>query len=843
MTAQTLPELIIGQNTDPDSLYEAFVAWTDRLEITLYPHQDEAIINILTGAHTIVTTPTGSGKSLIAAAAHFACWATGGRSYYTAPIKALVSEKFFSLVSIFGARNVGMVTGDAAVNAAAPIICCTAEILANIALRDGANAAVDQVVMDEFHFIAEPDRGWAWQVGLSELPRAQMVIMSATLGDVSDLADALQRRSGRSVAVVSGAERPVPLVFRWALTPVHETVEEIVTTHQSPVYIVHSSQGAALERAQSLLSLRLVSTEQRAEIVAALGHFRFAPGFGQTLSKMVRAGIGVHHAGLLPKYRRLVETLAQQGLLKVICGTDTLGVGINVPIRTVLFTQLSKFDGYRQRILKSREFHQIAGRAGRAGFDTVGHVVVQAPEHVIENEKALAKAGDDVKKRRRVQRKKAPDGFVNYSADTFDRLVASVPETLQARMRITPSMLLNLLQRDEDPAESVLRLIDTATEDRDVRRRLRRRAVGLARSLLHAGVIVRRESDSGIRYRLSDDLQDDFALNQPLSAFAMAAVELLDSESGDYQLDVLSIIEATLENPMPVLWQQQFLARGETVAELKADGFDYEERMEILEDVTWPEPLAELLRHAFNAWQPRHPWVSESDLKPKSVVRDMFERAMTFGEYVAFHKVQRSEGLLLRYLSDAYRALRQTVPDRARTDEFDDLVEWLGEVIRITDSSLLDEWEALTDPDRDAAVSSAAITDPSAARRLTANPRALEVMVRNAMFRLVTLIAADNLDALVESTRNDPQPAMTRERWDEALDGYFGEHNEVLLDSDARGPALRMIERTGRMWQVRQILHDPEDNLDWQLWATVDLDACDEEDQLTLHVADFKRID
>ena len=846
----TLPAL--GPNPGPDALYEAFTGWASSTGITLYPHQDEAILEIFSGNNAIVTTPTGSGKSLIAIAAHYAAVATGGVSFYTAPIKALVSEKFFALCEVFGATNVGMVTGDASVNSDAPIICCTAEILANIALREGREADVTQVVMDEFHFIAEPERGWAWQVGVTELPQAQQILMSATLGDVTELRADLSRRSGRDTAVIDDAERPVPLVYRWAMTSIHETVEEIVATHQAPVYIVHSTQKDALERAQALLSAKLISTEERHQIVDAIGHFRFAGGFGQTLSKLVKAGIGVHHAGMLPRYRRLVETLAQQGLLKVICGTDTLGVGINVPIRTVLFTALSKFDGSRMRMLKSREFHQIAGRAGRAGFDSVGYVVAQAPDHVVENAKAVAKAGDDVKKQRKIQRKKAPEGFVSYTEESFQKLIDSIPETLHARMRITNSMLLNLLERDEDTASAVVHLVDESVPDERTRRQLRRRAVALGRSLIQAGVVVRlpKPEASGRRYELATDLQDNFALNQPLSAFAMAALDLLDPESPTYVLDMVSVIEATLENPMVVLVQQQFKARGEAVAEMKSDGIEYEERMELLEDVAWPKPLEELLEGAYETYRTSHPWVGETALTPKSIVRDMFERAMTFGEYVAHYKIQRSEGLLLRYLSDAYRALRQSVPEHFVTEEFTDLVEWLGEVVRLTDSSLLDEWEALTDPDADPEDRLKALTHPTAKiHPVTGNVRAFRVLVRNAMFRHVELMADDKVDELAELDARAPQAVMTADLWDEALGSYWDKHDEILLDGDARGPKMLQVEEFAargdqpRTWRVAQIISDPEGNHDWQLQASVDLDACDEVGELVLHVLGFSRID
>ncbi len=830
-----------GDSPDPDALYAVFVKWAEADGLHLYPHQDAAIVDILTGANAIVTTPTGSGKSLIAVAAHFATLAAGGRSYYTAPIKALVSEKFFALCDTFGAHLVGMVTGDASVNPDAPIVCCTAEILANIALREGRGAKVDQVVMDEFHFIAERDRGWAWQVPLVELPQAQFVIMSATLGDVTDLAAGLEKRTGRPSSIIGGAVRPVPLVYSWALTPIHETIIELISSQQAPIYVVHATQGGAVDRAQALLSSGIIDRSHRRELVEALSGFRFAGGFGKTLSKLLHAGIAVHHAGMLPRYRRLVETLAQRGLLTVICGTDTLGVGINVPIRTVLFAALSKFDGHRSRLLRSREFHQIAGRAGRPGFDTVGYVVAQAPEHEVENTRVLAKFADDAKKLKSVRRKKPPEGEVNFTEASFTKLIESTPELLRARLRVTHAMLLNLLQRDEDTGAAFVALIDASTSERKVRQRLIRRAAAMGRSLISSGVVVRLDTPTagGRRYQLALDLQDNFALNQPLSALSLAAVAELDEESEGYALDVVSVIESTLENPKVILGAQQFKARGEAVAELKADGYDYDERMELLDQVSWPTPLAELLEQVYLRELASHPWLAETPISPKSIVRDQFERAMTFSEYVAFYKLQRSEGLLLRYLSDAYRALRQTVPESARSEELGDLIEWLGEVTRLTDSSLLDEWASLTS----LSGATADLGDvPPPTRTVTGNTRAFKVLVRNAMFRRLELAAADDVEALAE-LESGPGTEMTRAVWDAALGEYWDEHEELPTDADARGPGFLVVEEAGRTWQVRQIVDDPQANHDWSITARIDLDECDEAGELIVHTLSFARLD
>ncbi|WP_344614610.1 DEAD/DEAH box helicase [Dactylosporangium salmoneum] len=810
----------VPRGGDPDAVFEAFAEWAGEQGLTLYPHQEESLIEIVSGANVILNTPTGSGKSLVAAGAHFAALATDRTTFYTAPIKALVSEKFFALVEMFGAENVGMLTGDASVNADAPIICCTAEILANIALRDGEKADVGIVVMDEFHFYADPDRGWAWQVPLIELPQAQFVLMSATLGDVTRFEEDLTRRTGRPTAVVKNAERPVPLMFTYSMDPLHETIEELLGTRQAPVYIVHFTQAAALERAQALMSVNVSTRAEKDMIAEAIGNFRFTAGFGKTLSRLVRHGIGVHHAGMLPKYRRLVETLAQAGLLKVICGTDTLGVGINVPIRTVLFTALSKYDGQRTRLLYAREFHQIAGRAGRAGFDTIGTVVVQAPEHVIDNERALAKAGDDPKKRRKVVKKKPPEGSIGWGRPTFDRLVEAEPEPLKSSFQVSHAMLLNVISRSGDAFAAMRHLLTQNHEDAPAQRRLIRRAIAIYRALLAGGVVEQlpEPDEEGRRVRLTVDLQMDFALNQPLSPFALAAIELLDREAPGYALDVLSVIESTLDDPRQVLSAQQFKARGEAVAAMKAEGIEYDQRLELLEDVTHPKPLVELLDNAYHLYKQGHPWVADYELSPKSVVRDMYERAMTFVEYVGFYQLSRSEGLVLRYLADAYKAVRQTVPEDARTEELTDLIEWLGELVRQVDSSLIDEWERLRNP---SAVEETVRDEPPA---VTRNVRAFRVLVRNALFRRVELAALRRYDELGEL---DGEHGFNAAAWEEAIEGYFDEYDSLGVGPDARGPALLVIEQKPDRWQVRQIFDDPEGDRDWAIVAEVDLAESD----------------
>ncbi|OKL47407.1 DEAD/DEAH box helicase [Boudabousia liubingyangii] len=860
-----------NQLEDADALFSAFSTWAEETGRPLYPHQEEAILAIFAQEHVIVATPTGSGKSMIALAGHFKALAAGERSYYTAPLKALVSEKFFDLVAIFGAQNVGMITGDVSLNPLAPIICCTAEILANQALREAEGLDVGLVVMDEFHFYGDPERGWAWQVPLLTLPQAQQVLMSATLGDVSFFLKDLKERSGREAVLVEAETRPVPLEMEYTLEPTHELLERLIQQGRYPIYLVHFSQRSALASAQALLSANLLSKEHKARIAEAIGDFRFNTKFGRTLSKLLRHGVGLHHAGMLPRYRRLVERLAQAGVLAVVCGTDTLGVGINVPITSVVFTALTKFDGSKERHLSAREFHQVAGRAGRAGFDTIGYVEVQAPEHVIENARALAKAEGDPKKVKKITRKSAPEGRVNWTEATFDRLVAAPPEPLTSNFLITPAMVMNVLSGFGEEAPD--RLVRLATENHDPvsPRNLHLRQLGqIYRSLLTAEVL--KVAKDG-KISINRELPDEFALNAPLSTFVFAALDLLNPEDPTYALDLISLVEATLEDPRLLLVAQQHAERGHAIAAMKAQGMDYDARMEALEEVTWPKPLAELLEPAFTMFAKANPWVAGEELKPKSVVRFMVENAMTYSDLIARFDLGAAEGSVLRYLTDAYRALRQVIPPQAANEEFENIVSWLGNLIRLVDSSLLDEWESFEEAEHDPAEVAELVakhqnqtgseSTPEAAElpfgadadgriSLSANPYVFRNLVAKDLFKVVELLAADRPENLAKLGF----PGWDEDAFDECLDRYWAEYDFLETGTEARSaqylqtwteptdadfamvpapfapaPDLPVPFPTSGAWLVKQTLLDPEGDLDWAIWALVDLAASDEAGQ------------
>ena len=817
-----------------DQAFERFLEWTADRGIELWEHQEEALMDLAAGNHVILGTPTGSGKSLVALGMLFMGMAQGKRSYYTAPIKALVSEKFFDLVQVLGRENVGMITGDTHINTSAPVICCTAEILANDALREGEDADVGCVAMDEFHYFADPDRGWAWQVPLLTLPHAQFMLMSATLGDVSAIAASLREHTDSDVDLVVDAPRPVPLSYEYVKTPLEGTVELAMRNNEAPLYIVHFSQDAALSTAQSLANFGIATKEQREQIKEMARGTRFTTAFGKILKRLLSCGVGVHHAGMLPRYRLLVEKLAQQGLLPVICGTDTLGVGINVPIHTVVLTALTKFDGYKMRRLRAREFHQIAGRAGRSGFDTEGMVIAEAPEHEIENAKLLLKAGDDPKKLRKIKKKKPPEGFVTWNEQTFQRLIETQPETLKPRLRITHSMVLSMVEQGGDARARVSELIAKSLQTDEEKLKLNVRADEIFATLIDSGVVVRTEvppaegapagSEPEVDYALTVDLPEDFALDQPLSPFLLAALELLDPESETYTFDLISMVEATLEDPKQVLRAQERAARSRAMAEMKADGIDFEERKERLQDVTYPKPLEDLLDTAFATYCAEVPWANDYELSPKSVLRDMLEGANDFKGYIQKLNIARSEGILLRYLAEAFRSLDRTVPVAKRNEQLEDIISWLGFMVRSVDSSLVDEWEAAGDP---AALDMA---PPSAANQVVADRRGVTLLVRNALIRRVTLAARDHYDQLGEL---DADFGMTATRWERVLDAYYEQHEEILTDADARSSAMLSIdeadEQTAHVWHVHQIFADEDGDHDFGIMADLDLDATQEE--------------
>lgn len=822
--AERLPD---GTAASVDDLLARFLDYVEARGLQLYPAQEDAMLALLAGQHVILNTPTGSGKSLVASALMFAALARGERAVYTCPIKALVNEKWMALCHEFGPERVGLSTGDATVNRGAPILCCTAEVLANIALHEGARAPVHHVVMDEFHYYGDRDRGSAWQVPLLTLPHARFLLMSATLGDTTALAADLETRTRRPVVTVASAVRPVPLAYAYAEIALPHTIEKLVAEQRTPAYVVHFTQADAASSAQDFTSLALCSKDQKAAIAARLESVRFSSPYGAHIKRWLRHGIGLHHAGLLPKYRVLVERLAQDGLLPVICGTDTLGAGINVPIRTVVFTRLSKFDGQKTAHLTAREFHQIAGRAGRKGFDDAGYVVVQAPEHVIENLRLEEKARDG---RRVVKRKPPEHNYVHWDVQTFTRLIGARPEPLVSRFKVTHAMLLHVLSRDEDGCRALQRLVRDSHEPEAVKPAHRRRGWQLFRALLQRGIVeVVPRTPSGARVRVNVALQDDFSMDQALSLYLLETVPLLDQTSPDYALDVLTLVESILENPEIILRRQLDLVKDRAVAQMKADGVEYERRMEELDRLEYPKPLRDFVYDTFNAFADRHPWVGDEAIRPKSIAREMFETYASFADYVREYDIERSEGLLLRHLSSVYKVLSQTVPDGAKTPELVELEWYFRTMVRGVDSSLADEWERMQQGVAGTgAVGAGAAETAAATRDLTQDRRGMTAAIRTRLFSAVKLWASGrSADALLnlDPPGDETGASCTAALLDEALRAYRLEHQGPRLDPEGRNLRHTHVREDGAVWRVTQVLIDEDGHNDWAVECVVDLAA------------------
>ncbi len=805
-----------------DEMLDRFLGWVTEQGLTPYAEQEEAILELLADRHVVLSTPTGSGKSLVAMAMHFRALCAGERSFYCAPVKALVSEKFFALCEELGAERVGMLTGDASINAEAKVICCTTEVLANMALRGGESTDAPCVVLDEFHYYDDRERGMAWQLPLVVLRHSQFLLMSATIGNTAAIEEQLAAFTQRDVAHVHSDTRPVPLDFEYRETPLHETLEDLVARDEAPVYVVNFTQRECSELAQGATSANLASREARHAIAAAIGGFRFDTAYGRDVKRFLSHGVGIHHAGLLPKYRLLVEQLAQQGLLRVIFGTDTLGVGVNVPIRTVVLNKLSKFDGEKVGVLRAREFHQIAGRAGRKGFDERGRVVCQAPEHVIENRRLEAKARSGGP--RRAAKKKPPPDFVPWSRETFEQLVRQPPEQLRSQFAISHGVILGVLQREAGADYgAVIRLVNRSHESTASKARQRRRSAALFRSLVAAGIIelVRSRMGGGSELRVSPNLQTDFALHDTLSLYVVEAAGALDPTSESYALEVLSLVEAIQEDPRPILAEQTRRAKGELLAQLKAEGVEYDERMRRLEEVTHPKPEEAFLHQTFQLFAERYPWAREDDVRPKSIAREMVERYLGFRDYVQELSLARSEGLLLRYLSQVHNTLVKTLPAAARTDAVYEVIAFLRAALADVDTSLLEAWENLVAP-----AAPAAAGEPLPALRfdLAQQPRALTARVRSELLSLVRALAARDYEQAARRVYPDPDDPWDATRFEAALAPFHQEYGELVFTPDARRAHHTRLAASGpRQWDVTQVLVDANlDNL-WALHGEIDL--------------------
>ena len=795
---------IFHKDKMPDILTD-FLTETQSKGFSLYPAQEEAVMELLDGKNVILATPTGSGKSLVASFLHRLMLSKNMRSVYTCPIKALVNEKWMALCKEFGAQNVGLSTGDAAVNHNAPILCCTAEILEQIALRDGENSKIGAVAMDEFHYYSDKERGAAWQIPLLAMKQTQFLLISATLGDTSFFESEMTKLNGLQSVCIRNAERPVPLEFMYSESPLSNEIQKLLNEGKGPVYVVHFTQSEAAENAQAFTSLDIAGLLKKDKIAETLADFRFSSPFGADIKRWLKQGIGLHHAGLLPKYRILTEKMAQQGLLPIICGTDTLGVGVNVPIRTVLFTKLSKFNGEKTVILPVRDFHQIAGRAGRKGFDSVGYVVAQAPEHVIENKLREAKFS---KTGRKYQKASPPEKFVNWDKTTFEKLINGEPEKLISRFAVDANIILQTVPHG---CRALHNLIMNCHDTKEQKKIHIKRAKQIYRSLIAQNVIE------------NADLNDRFAMHQPLSLWLLESMEKIADLNA---LTLLTLIEAILEEAEMVRRKQLARLKNEAIAEMKAQGIDFEERQARLEEMRPPEPEnAEWIEANFAEFAKKHPWVCGEKVHPQTIVLEMFAECYSFSGYIKLYGLERIEGLLLRHVNSVYKVLAHTVSQKYKNEEILETQDYLREMLQRVDSSLLDEWQRMQNPEFALPEEKEEPLPPFAV-----SERMVKALV------LQFLVAWNKDDFAAAAACFEPSEEFSEKSLAALRKQYTETHGELRMDAEGRSNKHTEIKKNGDTWEVSRMLQDYEEQNDWEILFSVDLALSKREERLVIRM-------
>ncbi len=447
----------------------------DSLEFEPYPVQQEALLAWFTNEQgVLVCAPTGTGKTLIAEAAMFEALHLGKTAYYTTPLIALTDQKFHELQQAavnwgFSADDVGLVTGNRKVNPRAKILVVVAEILLNRLLHREAFDFDDvwAVVMDEFHSFNDHERGIVWEFGLGLLPQqVRTLLLSATVGNALEFQGWLRSRHDRKLQLVEGTERKVPLSFEWVEDRLlSEQVETMIhadaTLRRTPALIFCFNREQCWTVAEQLKGKRVVSDTQQKQIAAFLEEQDMSPGAGPKLKRILMRGIGVHHAGVLPRYRRLVEALFQEKLLSLCVCTETLAAGINLPARSVVLPTLLKGPRGKMKLIEPSAAHQMFGRAGRPQYDDRGYVYALAHEDdvkILRAQEKLNQIPEDTKdpglmKARKQLKKKMPkrrEGVQYWNETQFQHLVAAPPASLSSRGNLPWRLLAYMLEASAD---------------------------------------------------------------------------------------------------------------------------------------------------------------------------------------------------------------------------------------------------------------------------------------------------------------------------------------------------------------------------------------------------------
>ncbi|MCL4176848.1 MAG: DUF3516 domain-containing protein, partial [Verrucomicrobia bacterium] len=458
-----------------------------------------------------------------------------------------------------------------------------------------------------------------------------------------------------------------------------------------------------------------------------------------------------------------------------------------------------------------------------------GWVVVQAPEHVIENRQLEEKSSRSGKKF--VKRKPPDRNFVAWDKNTFQRLIAAPPERLTSRFQVTHGMLLNVLSRPGDGCGTMRELIRRCHETPKAKKQHYRRAWQLFRSLLNRKIIEFVPPDADHTYlRVNVELQDDFSMDQVLSLYLLETLPLLDPNAPDYTLDLVTLVESILEDPDIILRRQLDKLKGQRVAEMKAEGIEYQERMDQLDQLEYPKPKREFIYSTFNAFADRHPWVGQENIRPKSIAREMFESFRSFADYIRDYELHRSEGLLLRHLSGVHKVLTQTVPDNVKTDPVRELELYLGTMIRQVDSSLLDEWERLRNPryQRTPSPSAPPTPQPEAPPDVTQDLRTFTAAIRNRIFMFLRALVINDPEAalaLLDTPARPDGSTWTPDSLRADFEAYLSAHQRLCLDPNARNSRHTYViqDQPPISWRVQQMLIDPQESNDWVAEFQIDL--------------------
>lgn len=423
-----------------------------------YPVQEQAFDHIFAGRSVLVTVPTGTGKTVIGKAAIHKALALGQKAIYTSPLRALTEEKYRELCEDFGADRVGFATGDYKVNPEAPVQVVVAEILWNRIFGERAGRLADVVVMDEAHYFNDPERGYVWEQSIIGMdPRTQLVLLSATVGDPQQFCAWVYSVRRVEMELVQSHERRVPLYHEYREAYLIEVVRELYDKGDWPAIIFSFSRDQCFEWARLLRSCpRFTTDEERARIEAACDEELLQGGLAKELRALLVHGIGVHHAGILPRYKQLVERLTLERLCKFVVSTETISAGINLPAKRVVFPALRKFIKGKPRLVTSAEYHQMAGRAGRPQFDKEGIAIALAPEGVVQELrkelKELQKRGrapSEIETERlrkacyaRARSQAQAAGDVTWDRETHRKLVEGKPAALASKTKVTPEQIL-----------------------------------------------------------------------------------------------------------------------------------------------------------------------------------------------------------------------------------------------------------------------------------------------------------------------------------------------------------------------------------------------------------------